>query len=252
MRVCVFVDGENFRHSILRLFAEDGFKESDYLPPADWGSFFNYVASRAADVFAIGDWRLVRTYWYVVDAVDQHPRLSDGNAVQFCAQHKEQIDAMIHDDKLPQVTGKESALAFFARRRDAVSAEFEGRKNVQRKIARSHRSLEFRRSGAISYNVLKDKRGSEKTVDVNMAVDILQLHNIYDICVIVSGDQDYTPVIAAAKNLGKMVCNVSFSDRNNRQPFSSIRLNEITDGHFSVKYGEMKKLMNINPGPLAP
>ena len=251
MRVCVFVDGENFRHSIVRLFAEDGFKESDYLPPADWGNFFNYVASRAADVFAIDDWRLVRAYWYVIDAVDQHPRLSDDNAVQFCAQHKDRIDAMIRNDKLPQVTGKESALAFFARRRDAVNADFDKRKNVQRAIAYANRSLEFRRSGTITYDLFGDRLGLEKTVDVNMAVDILQLHNIYDICVIVSNDQDYTPVVAAAKNLGKMVCNVSFPARDGK-PSSSIRLNEITDGHFSVKYGEMKKLMNINPGPLAP
>lgn len=251
MRVCVFVDGENFRHSILRLFAEDGFRESDYLPPADWAAFFNYVASRAAEVFAIDDWRLVRTYWYVIDTVDQHPRLSDDNAVQFCVQHKEQIDAMIHDDKLPHISDDESALAFFARRRDAVNADFDGRKNVQRAIAHANRSLEFRRSGTITYDLLKNRLGPEKTVDVNMAVDILQLHNIYDICVIVSNDQDYTPAVAAAKNLGKMVCNVSFPVRDGK-PSSSTRLNEITDGHFSVKYGEMKKLMNINPGPLAP
>jgi hypothetical protein len=41
-RVCVFVDGENFRHSIGELFND--FNRADYLPKnADWGELFDWL-----------------------------------------------------------------------------------------------------------------------------------------------------------------------------------------------------------------
>ena len=59
MKACIFVDGENFRHSIVDLF--DKFQREDYLPKtADWtglrrGDEFSLLVSgeseASADVF---------------------------------------------------------------------------------------------------------------------------------------------------------------------------------------------------------
>ena len=47
-RVCVFVDGENFRHNIVDLF--DQFDQGDYLPQgADWAALFNWLVQEASD-----------------------------------------------------------------------------------------------------------------------------------------------------------------------------------------------------------
>lgn len=41
MKVCIFVDGENFRHAIVRLFPQ--FKQEDYLPYATWADLFDWL-----------------------------------------------------------------------------------------------------------------------------------------------------------------------------------------------------------------
>ena len=66
-RVCIFVDGENFRHSIGDLFSN--FERSDYLPKsAEWTSLFDWIVQQVT-----ADGIRVRTYWYVVDSVDFYP-----------------------------------------------------------------------------------------------------------------------------------------------------------------------------------
>src|SRR5580700_2623920 len=66
-RACIFIDGENLRHSIVELFGA-AFNPSDYLPKqADWETFFNDLVQQAD-----ADLRL-RTYWYVVDEIDFWP-----------------------------------------------------------------------------------------------------------------------------------------------------------------------------------
>ncbi len=68
MRVCVFVDGENLRHTICDLFPD--FDRQSYLPKgADWSKFFDDVVEKASS----GANRL-RTYWYVVQHFDPFPR----------------------------------------------------------------------------------------------------------------------------------------------------------------------------------
>ena len=70
-RACIFVDGENFRHSLKQLF-ENGkfsFGRGEYLPQADWHQFFRMIAGRF-------DCELLRTYWYVVEHLDSRPYMS--------------------------------------------------------------------------------------------------------------------------------------------------------------------------------
>lgn len=66
-KVCVFVDGENFRHSIVNLFEQ--FNPNDYLPKnADWDALFDWFVSKA-----VPGAERVRTYWYVIQLLDFFP-----------------------------------------------------------------------------------------------------------------------------------------------------------------------------------
>ena len=70
MKVCVFVDGENFRHAICELFSKDGFTKNDYLPKnAKWTDFFNWIVAQSS---GNSSYR-IRTYWYVIDLLDFYP-----------------------------------------------------------------------------------------------------------------------------------------------------------------------------------
>ena len=67
-RVCIFVDGENFRHSIVDLFRHE-FDQSDYLPrQAEWAELFDWISRKCAEAP-----QRVRTYWYVIRSVDFFP-----------------------------------------------------------------------------------------------------------------------------------------------------------------------------------
>ena len=68
-RACVFVDGENFRHSLKHLFQTGrySFGKADYLPETDWHAFFASLANRF-------ECELLRVYWYVVEHIDCRPK----------------------------------------------------------------------------------------------------------------------------------------------------------------------------------
>jgi hypothetical protein len=67
-RACIFVDGENFRHSLKHLFPSGrySFGKGDYLPETDWHTFFTSLAARF-------DCELLRVYWYVIEHIDCRP-----------------------------------------------------------------------------------------------------------------------------------------------------------------------------------
>jgi hypothetical protein len=67
-KVCVFVDGESFRHSIVDLFNQ--FKSYDYLPKADWAELYDFFVRQAVSE---SQKERVRTYWYVTDLLDFFP-----------------------------------------------------------------------------------------------------------------------------------------------------------------------------------
>ena len=66
-RVCVFVDGENFRHAIVNLFEQ--FDPNDYLPKkANWDALFDWLVCKVSP-----EGERVRTYWYVIELLDFFP-----------------------------------------------------------------------------------------------------------------------------------------------------------------------------------
>lgn len=78
-----------------------------------------------------------------------------------------------------QITQKvEEKLDQLISEQQKISSRFEGWKEVQEGIAKRHRSIEFRRSGVMSYRLFEKKFGQEKAVDVKLACDMLILRDL--------------------------------------------------------------------------
>jgi hypothetical protein len=136
-----------------------------------------------------------------------------------------------------------------------MKGRFEGWETLHNGIALAHGSVEFRRAGAISYDLFTQELGREKAVDVKLGIDLLLLADIYDIAIIVSGDGDYVPAVQAVKDRGKQVINVSFKTRGGKLlPGGARRLNLITDSYLEVEYNTMKSylLPAATPSPAPP
>lgn len=141
------------------------------------------------------------------------------------------------------------------RLQETMERRFAGWTNIQNGIASHNRAIEFRRTGAIRYDLFTGKFGNEKGVDVKLATDLINLKDIYDVAIIVSGDQDYVPAVEAIKNYGKRVINVAFEDKNGRMlPGGARRLNQATDWSINLKHndiggylGILKKSRGFNP-----
>jgi uncharacterized LabA/DUF88 family protein len=132
------------------------------------------------------------------------------------------------------------------RSQQRIESRFKGWNTVQNGIALKHRAVEFRRSGAISYNLFEERFGQEKCVDVRLACDMIMLRGIYDTAIIVSGDQDYVPAAQILKDSGKTVINVAFQKRNGELlPGGARRLNIVMDASLSVPYGTLRDLMGF-------
>lgn len=255
-KVCIFVDGENFRHSICDVF-EGEFDQSEYLPRnADWTEFFDYLVSKIVSHNTI---QRLRAYWYVIQFVDYQPYdipkpREDSAAfvkvVSRDADTKKEIqrtDTTDLPNRLDQIYKRLEA------RERGFHRRFQGWMRVQNAIAGRHDSVEFRRAGAITYNLHRQSLGQEKAVDVKLAVDLIILKDSYDIAVIVSGDQDYVPAVQAAKDYGKRVINVAFLTRSgNLLPGGARRLNHVTDSSIQVPYGDLKSLLKVSPAPTTP
>ena len=134
----------------------------------------------------------------------------------------------------------------------AMQERFDGWIKVQDGIAARNEAIEFRRAGAIRYDLFKGNLGSEKAVDVKLAADMIVLKDNYDIALIISGDQDYVPAVQVVKDFGKHVYNVAFRKRDGGLlPGGARRLNLITDKSIEVQYDEFKSYSKLlsNPRP---
>jgi len=248
-RVCIFVDGENLRHVIGDLFTRAQFDPRDYLPEqADWTGFFDDLVYRATG----GNGERIRAYWYVVQQVDPFPvsALATGRIprrqVNLALGNRLMCDSLGIESLADLAAKADEIRAFLNRGADTIRARFESFLRAQDRISAAHRSVEFRRSGSIGYNVLSARFGEEKTVDVNLAVDMIMLRDIYDVAVILSGDQDYLPAVSAIKNFGKIVINVAFLTRGGSLlPGGARRLNQATDWSMSVSYEDVRRHLGL-------
>lgn len=246
-RVVIFVDGENFRKTINSLYTD--FDQKEYLPKnAQWGDFFWNLSHKIYDG-AITEWRHLRTYWYVIDRVTTYP-YGNPNPRQTTIESRSEWfgknKKIINELKKQGFIGEQDQLQELNDRRNDIKNRFERWREIQNSIANNHLSIEFRRSGEISYNLAEDKLGSEKTVDVNLAVDMFRLSNNYDLAILVSGDQDYVPAVQAVKDMGKRVVNVSFKKEDGKLlPGGARRLNDVTDWSHQVSWKDFREILGL-------
>ncbi len=254
---CIFIDGENLRHSLVDLFDSE-FNPTDYLPKtAHWDQFFDSLTKQAD-----AEHRL-RTYWYVVDELDCWPyglqRLVARDYVTKQLREPATLQSVMRKFKpyckeLDTITDNPKRLARaeemanqLIQREIQIRRRFEGWKVLQNGIAQKFDSVEFRRAGSIWYNLFTQSFGQEKGVDVKLATDILKLNEIYDVGIVVSGDGDYVPAVEVVKDWGKHIINVSFLKKSGGLlPGGARRLNQATDRAIEVSYSDMKKFMNLS------
>lgn len=246
---CIFVDGENLRHSLVDLFQQE-FNPADYLPKnTDWAGLFDALTTQANATSRL------RTYWYVLDNIDFYPwglksLLGDAAKLQRVLQKDGkclQDLAAISDPTKREAWALQKVKDLMARERN-MKSRFDGWKVFQDGITNRFDAIEFRRAGSIHYNLFKQRLGQEKAVDVNLATDLLQLRAICDIGIIVSGDQDYVPAVRAVKDSGKQIVNVSFLKRDGTVlPGGARRLNQATDRTIELRYSDLLKFMHFPP-----
>jgi len=247
-RVCVFVDGENFRHSIVELFEQ--FDKDDYLPKeADWNSLFDYFVDRATSG---SERERVRTYWYVVQFLDlfpyRFPKIEkDPDALKRVLDMGKWVKKKLENLQDKALLEKmEDIRSMLIKRENQMRRRFEGWRNLHDHISSRWSRIEFRRAGAITFNAFTNKLQKEKAVDVKLATDLITLRDIYDVGVIVSGDQDYVPAVQSVKDFGKTVINVAFVARNGKLlPGGARRLNHVTDESIEIKYEELASYLRI-------
>jgi len=251
MKVCMFVDGENFRHSIVELFRPPQFYQEDYLPKhANWSDLFNWIVSTAID----GGER-IRTYWYVIEFVDFFPYSIPDISIPatraqlksiLCKYEPYEKELTALDDEVARDTRMAVIVKDLRQRQETMQKRFNGWIAIQDGICLRHRAIEFRRAGAMKCNLFDNSLGREKAVDVKLASDMILLKDIYDVAIIVSGDQDYVPAVEVVKDFGKRVINVAFTTRSGQLlPGGARRLNQKTDWRCNIPYDQLASHLQI-------
>jgi uncharacterized LabA/DUF88 family protein len=244
---CIFIDGENLRFALCKLFS-DRFNRNDYLPNhADWEGLFAALTTLSKTPHRL------RTYWYTVEHIDFFPyglNQLKSNPTRCLEVLRKDNAFRVRYNKAHTAPEKsaiiEQALADLTLEEQKMRNRFEGWKTFQDGIAQRFESLEFRRAGSIHYNLFDRSFGKEKAVDVKLATDLLELRNIYQTAIIVSGDQDYVPAVQAIKNSGKEVVNVSFLKQNGELlPGGARRLNLATDRKIELPYAQLLGFMRF-------
>jgi len=252
MIACVFVDGENFRHSIVDLF--QNFRQEDYLPKsAEWAQLFDWIVNKV-----VVDGERLRTYWYVIKTIDFYPYhlpditipgTSDATKDKLKrilsnhAPNKTELESLQGEDRDKRMVEMVNRLEELSR---SKRVRFNGWLEIQDGIAARHKAIEFRRAGATYCNLFTNTLGREKAVDVKLATDMIMLSDIYDIAIIVSGDQDYVPAVEELKDCGKRVVNVAFRNRGGQLlPGGARRLNQVTDWSLEIPYDKLSQYLGV-------
>jgi len=229
----------------VEVFKDTGFyKEKNYLPKTDWRRFYNHIASLAFNS------ELLRTYWYTVAKIIFKPNAKEDKNVpnDTGSPAKTKLESIIlrygSEDQKKDFAG---ATKRICSRQEEMQKRFDGWKKQEDGIAFNSECLEFRRAGMIKFNLLEDKFETEKEVDVQLATDLLEFRNIYDVAILISGDQDFTPAVKVIKNHGKRVVNVSFTTRGGKLlPGGAYVLNQICDKTLIIDYHKLAELLSID------
>lgn len=212
---------------------------------AKWDSLFDLFTS-----LAYGSNRL-RTYWYVVqhiayvpfDPYGEHNSPEDLEKVLLKNKKFEEELRGLTGEKRKEYVGK--MLYRLQDKHRKQEALFRKWHKIYDQIERNNHAIEFGREGTIHCDLVRGNLFKEKAVDTNLSVDLLRLKDIYDVAILVSGDQDYIPPIRVIKNAGKRVVNILFEARGGKVlPGGSWRLNKLADGVHRVRYDQVEPFMN--------
>lgn len=243
-KACIFIDGENLRHNIVNLFANE-FEQSDYLPKnGRWSELFDHLVQRATN----GESYRLRTYWYVVDKIDflpyKIPQESE-KLKKLLSRHEPYRQRFNQSaDVQEEERHIQDILEDISNNQRKMTKRFEGWSYIHNKISTDHDAIEFRPAGSITYDLFTNSFLKEKAVDVKLAVDLIELNEIYDTAIIVSGDQDYVPAVKAIKDKGKHVVNVAFKTKGGKLfPGGAWGLNAATDRNLEIDYYELKEYL---------
>lgn len=128
-----------------------------------------------------------------------------------------------------------------------VKNQFIALNKLKHRVCTENNKTEFSKFGEFRYDIVNCEYKPEKGVDVNLAVDMIRLVDIYDSCFLVSGDQDFLPALQLIKDKGKTVYIIEFVKRNNNTVHSvSPRLKECADGIIRIKYQDAEECLR-NP-----
>jgi len=200
----------------------------------------------------------IRTYWYVIKTIDYFPYrfpraespadpdVPNDELQRLLSKHQpyeEELQALSPRDK---VTRMKTIVEELTNLKRVIQQRFDGWTAIQDGIASRHTAIEFRRAGSLTCNLFENSFSREKAVDVKLACDMIMLEDIYDVGIIVSGDQDYVPSVEIIKDFGKRIVNIAFLTRSGKLlPGGARRLNQVTDWSCSIPYESLSQHIGI-------
>lgn len=254
-RFAIFVDGSNLYGSLTRTLG---------LEITDYEALFRLVFTECTRAWRatslIGPeptCQLSRVYWYVIGSIDdwdvKNPRTESSLRSLFEGRDASELRAGYLarvSDCHPELTGPQAQHKAFS----FCLSDFDGWYTRQSERLRKMKSfycavrnrtnlIDIVECGRWKVDFLA-RRVNEKGLDTQLAVDMLDLVDTYDVAVLVSGDADSIPSIRYAKRKGKQVIAVEFkADRagDERGSTFSSQLKTAADIVIQVRGADLAK-----------
>lgn len=250
-RFAIFADGSNLYGSLSRTL---GIEVTDY------ECLFRRIFSDCANTWKTGTilgqeptCLLTRVYWYVIGAIDEWDTKNARTEASLKSLFESRDASDLRSGYMARVSAGASATdALQQNQQKAFSlclSDFEAwylRQNDRLRRMRSfycavrNRTdlLDIIECGRWKVDFLS-RRVMEKGLDTQLAVDMMELIDTYDVAIVVSGDADSIPSIRYAKRHGKQIIAVEFrDDRQPSSPYSS-QLKTIADIVVQIRYSDL-------------
>lgn len=248
-RTCIFIDLPNLIHTFTDLFASKYELQGNLkvLKAIDFKTLCLYLLPENSI--------LTRAYIYSAKEflfVPDREILDDFEKYKkFFLQKRKDAEIVRQIKKEIQSNGKSLILENLHKeckqKTENISEYFLALQKLKHKICTENSKIEFSKFGEIRYDIINCEYKSEKGVDVNLAVDMIRLSDIYDICILVSGDQDFIPAVQLIKDKGKNVYIPEFIMRNKTVVHAvSPKLKECVDGCIKIPFLSAEKFLR-NP-----
>lgn len=252
-RFVTFVDGSNL----------DGTLKHLDLRVDDYGRFYNYIFEQAVSCwgrsFADGaTWPTAqhsRINWYVVGRMDEwdlnDPKVQDRLWSRFEANDRLK-DMYLRDVESKQTIPPDQKLAAAwqtcfsetCQWYDYKAKGLEKKKRFYHGVQAATDFLEVHQNGHWKLDML-NRTVSEKGLDTSLAVDMVALHETYDVALLISGDADGIPGINYVKSRSKHVGVVEFrkgSPQGSYTKGTSSRLKNAADFVVQIFQSDLLRL----------